>query len=573
MKKDGLVPIAFADKDGWPAMGTFDYLNMRLNGYDFHINLMAARSRGTDPKVKDGLRHLEASCCPTTRPARSAAPGRRPRRRSAQKKAGMYLLGTFVAQQFTGRRPATTWTSSRSRRSTRRSAPDAVEAPIDGFMMAKRPKNEAGAKELLEYLGIGRGREHLPQDRPERRRGANNKADTRGYNALQKKACRAHRQRQEHLAVPRPRRRPDFASTVMIPALQKFIKNPKRHRRARQEHRGAEEVDLPELAGTVAVSTTGGPDRRRPAHRRPARARAGGPRTDATRRDKLVLALMIGIPTLIRRGAGLVPARSRPSRCRSPAGTASAWTASSGSALRNYRQIFTIYPPFWPALRHNLIWLVFFLLIPTPIGLFLAVPAGPGVRFTRVYQSVFFLPVVLSLAVVGFIWQLMYSRDQGLINAVLGKRRPRRSTGWATRSINIWAVLVAASWRHVGYMMILYLAGLKSVDPALKEAAAIDGANELADVLPDVVFPALRPINIVVLVITVIESLRAFDLVYVINGGRNGLELLSVLVTQNIIGEASRIGYGSAIADDHAGDLDACSSSSTRVNIFREERR
>ena len=70
-----------------------------------------------------------------------------------------------------------------------------------------------------------------------------------------------------------------------------------------------------------------------------------------------------------------------------------------------------------------------------------------------------------------------------------------------------------------------------------------------------VVFPALRPINIVVLVITVIESLRAFDLVYVINKGRNGLELLSVLVTQNIMGEASRIGFGSAIGGDHAADL------------------
>ena len=63
-----------------------------------------------------------------------------------------------------------------------------------------------------------------------------------------------------------------------------------------------------------------------------------------------------------------------------------------------------------------------------------------------------------------------------------------------------------------------------------------------------VVFPALRPINIVIVVVTVIEALRAFDIVYIINNGRNGLELLSVLVTDNIIGEASRVGYGSAIA-------------------------
>ena len=103
--------------------------------------------------------------------------------------------------------------------------------------------------------------------------------------------------------------------------------------------------------------------------------------------------------------------------------------------------------------------------------------------------------------------------------------------------------------------MILYLAGLKALDPSLREAAAIDGASECARFFR-VVLPALKPINIVLVVITVIEALRAFDIVYIINRGRNGLELLSVLITDNIVGEASRIGYGSAIAVDPADDLD-----------------
>ena len=165
-----------------------------------------------------------------------------------------------------------------------------------------------------------------------------------------------------------------------------------------------------------------------------------------------------------------------------------------------------------------------------------------------------YLPVVLSLAVVGFICAA------GLLAATRAcSTRARDRTEQPDRlarrpGINLWAVLVAAGWRHVGYIMILYLAGLKSVDPALKEAAAIDGASERQTFFR-VVFPALRPINIVVLVITVIEALRAFDIVYVINKGRNGLELLSVLVTDNIIGEASRIGFGSAHRRDPAGDL------------------
>ena len=79
--------------------------------------------------------------------------------------------------------------------------------------------------------------------------------------------------------------------------------------------------------------------------------------------------------------------------------------------------------------------------------------------------------------------------------------------------------------------MILYLAGLKAIDPALREAAAIDGAGEW-HAFRTVVFPALRPINIVIIVVTVIEALRAFDIVYIVNKGRNGLELLSILVDE-----------------------------------------
>ncbi|MGW7367670.1 carbohydrate ABC transporter permease [Streptomyces sp. NPDC054841] len=212
----------------------------------------------------------------------------------------------------------------------------------------------------------------------------------------------------------------------------------------------------------------------------------------------------------------------------------------------NYANLFTGYPQFWPAVRHNLLWLAFLGLIATPFGLLLAVLIDRGVRFSRFYQSTLYMPVVLSLAVVGFIAQLVFSRDQGALNAVLGNTD--NPTDWlGDPDLNIWMILLAAAWRHTGYVMILYLAGLKAVDPSLKEAAAIDGAGE-AQTFFRVVFPTLRPVNVIVGVITVIEALRAFDIVYAVNKGRNGLELLSVLVTDNIIGEASRIGFGSAIA-------------------------
>jgi multiple sugar transport system permease protein len=81
----------------------------------------------------------------------------------------------------------------------------------------------------------------------------------------------------------------------------------------------------------------------------------------------------------------------------------------------------------------------------------------------------------------------------------------------------------------------------------LREAATVDGATEVQTFFR-VVFPVMRPINVIVLVITFIEALRAFEIVWVVNKGRNGLELISTLVTNNIVGEASRIGFGSALA-------------------------
>jgi len=267
-----------------------------------------------------------------------------------------------------------------------------------------------------------------------------------------------------------------------------------------------------------------------------------------SRGDRLILALMVGIPTLLVVVFILVPTIA------SIILSFTSWNGIGGLdaikfiGLKNYSDLATIYKPFWPAISHNVIWLLFFLGIATPLGMFLAVLLDKNIRGTRIYQSALYMPVVLSLAIVGFIWILIYAPEQGLLNNLIGRTEQGNQISWlGDPDINLWAVLVAASWRQVGYVMVLYLAGLKAVDPALREAAAIDGASE-TQAFFRVVFPVMRPINIVILVITVIESLRAFDLAFIINKGLNGLELLSTLVTNNIIGETSRIGFGSAIA-------------------------
>ncbi len=272
------------------------------------------------------------------------------------------------------------------------------------------------------------------------------------------------------------------------------------------------------------------------------RRRSGG-RVRVTGTDRIFLILMVAIPTIMVLSWVWLPAIA------SVALSFARWTGVGGLdtiewiGTENYKNVFTNYPPFAPALRHNLVWLLFLFVLPTLFGIFLAVLLDRELRGTRFYQSALFLPVVLSLALIGFIWQLIYSRDQGVLNAVLGTQ-----VDWYGDSRwNLWAVLVAAGWRHTGYIMLLYLAGLKGVDPSLREAAAVDGASQVRTFF-SVVFPVMRPINIIVIVVTVIESLRAFDIVWVINKGTNGLELISTLVTSNVVGEASRIGFGSALA-------------------------
>ena len=264
--------------------------------------------------------------------------------------------------------------------------------------------------------------------------------------------------------------------------------------------------------------------------------------------DRVAVAFMVGIPVLFTGGLVWFP-----TIC-SILLSFTSWDGIGGVhtihwiGTTNYRQIATIYPPFWPALEHNLEWLGALAFVGTPFGMLLAYQLDKNLKGSRIYQSLLYVPVVIAPAVIGLIAQLYLSPTQGLLNALFEDPQHGKLIDWlGNPSLNLWMVLIFACWRHASYVMIIYLAGLKALDPGLREAAAIDGASE-ARAFFRVVLPALKPINIVLVVITVIESLRAFDIVYIINGGTNGLELLSVLITNNIISEASRIGYGSAIA-------------------------
>ncbi|MBF8193488.1 carbohydrate ABC transporter substrate-binding protein [Nonomuraea sp. K274] len=223
MQADGIIPIAFADKDGWPAMGTFDILNMRTNGYDFHISLMGGKESWTDPRVKQvfdtwrGLMeyHQPAALGRTWQEAGQSL---------AQKKTGMYLLGMFVAQQFpeADRDDLDFFTFPEINPAY---GTDSIDAPIDGYMISAKAKNVDGAKALLKHFAQASS-QNIATELDPGTLAASSKADTSGYSALQKRGAELV-SKATHIAQFLDRdTRPDFASTVMIPSLQTFVGKP-----------------------------------------------------------------------------------------------------------------------------------------------------------------------------------------------------------------------------------------------------------------------------------------------------------------------------------------------------------
>ncbi|WP_371661379.1 ABC transporter substrate-binding protein [Streptomyces sp. NBC_00280] len=225
MQKDGLVPIAFGDKDAWPALGTFDQINFRTNGYDFHVELMAGKASWTDAKVRATFDNW-AEILPYSQEGSTGRTWQDAAQTLVSKKAGMYLLGTFVGQQFTNATDAADLDFFAFPEIDPSFGQDTVEAPTDGFMLSKSPKNKAGSVQLLEFLGTPEAEQIYLKADPNVVAASSN-ADTSSYSALQKKAYAMISGAKNLTQFMDRDSRPDFTSTVMQPALQKFIRDPK----------------------------------------------------------------------------------------------------------------------------------------------------------------------------------------------------------------------------------------------------------------------------------------------------------------------------------------------------------
>ena len=216
--------------------------------------------------------------------------------------------------------------------------------------------------------------------------------------------------------------------------------------------------------------------------------------------------------------------------------------------IANYRNLFSD-DVFLHALRNNVVWAIGFGALSVLGGLALALALNRPRRGVGIYRSVIYLPMVFSLAVTGLFWRVQYQPD-GTVDTVLGALGLHAlERQWlADPDTALAAVLVAAVWRQVGYIMVLYLAGLKGCDASLSDAAAVDGAGPWQR-FRYVTWPQLRGVNTVIFAVTVIDSLRTFDIVWAMTQGGpyHSSELLSTYMFQQGF-TFLNLGYASAIA-------------------------
>ncbi|WP_370674166.1 carbohydrate ABC transporter permease [Pleomorphomonas sp. PLEO] len=186
----------------------------------------------------------------------------------------------------------------------------------------------------------------------------------------------------------------------------------------------------------------------------------------------------------------------------------------------NYVDVFTKDPVFWVAFRNTLIWTTLSVAIPPMIGLALALGLNQPIFGRNSLRAIYYLPVIIAPIAVATMWRWMYDPFFGLFGQILTSLGLQAFVpDWlGNRDIALYSAFGAYVWQSVGFSMVLFLAGLQGVDKSLVEAARIDGAGRWA-VFRYVTLPALRTTLTIVLVLSIISSLKAFDIVYGLTGG------------------------------------------------------
>ncbi|MEK4802976.1 sugar ABC transporter permease [Oceanobacillus sp. FSL K6-0118] len=205
---------------------------------------------------------------------------------------------------------------------------------------------------------------------------------------------------------------------------------------------------------------------------------------------------------------------------------------------------------FWTSLQNNFLLVISSLVTQLPLGLIMALLLFSPIKGIRFFRSIYFMPFLMSTVAIGILFVYIYDGNFGLFNQILGMFGLESSqNAWlGNENTAIWAVIATISWQFAPFYMILFRASIVGIPEELYEAADIDGANALRK-FSNITLPLLWPTIITSSILSIIGSLKYFDLIYVMTGGgpNNKTELMATYMYEQTFTNFN-MGYGSAIS-------------------------
>jgi multiple sugar transport system permease protein len=209
--------------------------------------------------------------------------------------------------------------------------------------------------------------------------------------------------------------------------------------------------------------------------------------------------------------------------------------ASDFVGLKNYTDLFAS-SRFWDGVQVTALISVASLAIQLPLGFLLAVVIHRELRGTRIFRSSLLIPLLLTPVAVGLMWRVMLNVDNGVVDGVLAMVGIPGVDWLGDRTVAVASVVLVDSWQNTPFVMLLLLAGLQSLPVGPLEAALVDGASTV-QTYRHVILPLLAPVGLVVVMIRVIESVKLFDIIYILTSGGPGT------ATQNVSLLDYRLGF------------------------------
>lgn len=215
--------------------------------------------------------------------------------------------------------------------------------------------------------------------------------------------------------------------------------------------------------------------------------------------------------------------------------------------LENYKALMHD-SSFGRSLLNSLLLAIGFICIQHPIAILVAAVldklAGKAEGF---FRCVYFIPNVISVAVIAYLWKFIYNPDFGLLNNILSAFGYHEKENWFSPNMAIWSVLIVLIWHGFGWGMLIYYTGIKNIDPVLYEAAAIDGANWSTTFLR-ITLPLMKPVIQINVTMAIISALKQMETVYLLtNGGPGDATQFAANYLYQQAFKAFKYGYGNAI--------------------------